>query len=258
MRLLDDLKIATVFLTRVPVLIAGDVPPGRIAGAMWAFPLIGLVHGAFGGLVYWGTLWATQNPFAAAALALALMIWATGAFHEDGLADTFDGLGGGLTRDRKLEIMRDSRIGSYGAAALVTALLLKAALIAALPGPAAAAVLAGSGALSRACAVLVAQALPHAAGDGKSKDAGRPDKGIAGWAAFLGIAAALAAILVSGLTSQNWLAMLPVAAAWAAAAAIVPVLRHQIGGQTGDTLGATQQLCEIVFLLALAALAAHT
>lgn len=258
MRPLDDLKIATVFLTRVPVRIEGDVPPGRIAGAMWAFPVVGLVHGAFGGLVYWGALAATQNPFAASALALAVMIWATGAFHEDGLADSFDGLGGGLTRERKLEIMRDSRIGTYGAAALVTVLLLKAALIAALPGFAAVLVLAGSGALSRACAIAVAFALPHAAEDGKSKDAGRPGQGVTVLAALIGVAASLAGITLAGVSAQPWLAPLPVLAALAAAGAIVPVLRRQLGGQTGDTLGATQQLCEIVFLLSLAVVAAHT
>lgn len=257
MRLWTDLKIAVVFLTRVPLHISGDVPPGRVAGAMWAFPVIGALHGLFGGAVFVAAFAVLHQPLAAAVIALCAMLLATGAFHEDGLADTADGLGGGHTKARKLEIMRDSRVGTYGAAALILSLMLRVALIAALPGAAAVAALAASGAWSRALGVVVAWRLPHAAPDGLSKDAGRPGSGAA-WAALIlaGGIAGMASPFV--LPQALWLITAPLAAAALMAAALGLASRAQIGGQTGDVLGAIQQTSEIVFLLALAAVHANT
>ncbi len=250
MRLLDDVKIATVFLTRLPVRIRGDVPPGRIAEAMWVFPVIGAAHGAFGGLVYWGAGAVGLNGLAAAALALAAMLWATGAFHEDGLADTFDGLGGGLTRERKLEILRDSRIGTYGASALILGLMLRAGAILSFDGLGAVAALAASGAWSRSLAVFVACLLPHAQAGGVSKDAGQPPLNVAVLA--LSVAAALGVLALAFGGFGPW-AALAVALSAAAAGSAALTAQRQLGGQTGDILGATQQIAEIAFLLALAA-----
>src|SRR6266849_5449991 len=134
-RLVSDLAISLAFCTRLPVWHPAPFGGPDIARASWAMPLAGVLVGAIGALAY-GLAHALGLPvLAAAALALAATLAATGCLHEDGLADTTDGLGGGATRERKLEIMRDSRIGTYGACALVLSLMLRWSALASIADP---------------------------------------------------------------------------------------------------------------------------
>ena len=183
-------------------------------------------------------MWLGLPPWPAAVVALATTIWLSGALHEDGLADVADGFGGGRTREAKLAIMRDSRIGSYGALALVLAVLARAGAIAALAEPAAvAAALVAAGAVSRGALPAVMAALPQARADGLAAKAGRPHPLRA--AAALLIAALIALVLLGGTAPAA------LAAGALAALAVALLARRQIGGHTGDVLGAVQQLTEI-------------
>src|SRR5579864_5025125 len=122
----DDLLIAAAFLTRMPIPTPA-VLPGRLAQASWAFPLVGVGVGLLGGLAYAFAAWLGLPTLAAALIAVAGTAALTGALHEDGLADTADGFGGGATPEAKLTIMRDSRNGAYGVLALIFSVALRAA-----------------------------------------------------------------------------------------------------------------------------------
>ena len=180
----------------------------------------------------------------AAGLALAAQVIVTGALHEDGLADLADGFWGGRDAARRLEIMRDSRIGSYGALALILGTGLRWQAIAALaeaPHRAALALIAVA-MISRLAPVVLLGLLPPARGDGMGRSAS---------------GAAVAAIMIAALLCLPWLALpgLPVAliAAGLVTLALARLARAKIGGQTGDVLGAGQQLAEIALLMGLAA-----
>src|SRR4051794_36461925 len=119
-----DLATAISFCTRIPLgTLAGDSP--NLARASWAMPVAGVIVGIAGALAYWIAFGLGLAPLAAAAVALAAMLLITGCLHEDGLADTADGFGGGTSRERKLEIMRDSRIGTFGVCALLISFALR-------------------------------------------------------------------------------------------------------------------------------------
>ncbi|WP_457772913.1 adenosylcobinamide-GDP ribazoletransferase [Phycobium rhodophyticola] len=185
------------------------------------------------------------KPEIAALLALALMVIQTGALHEDGLADVADGFWGGTTPARRLEIMKDSAIGSYGTLALILSLGLRGAALVALADHLAVALFTAA-ALSRAAMPAVMCALPNARSNGLSAHTGRPS------AATLLIALAIATLATILLTGWSALWLLPIAALTTLACA--KIAQAKIGGQTGDTLGATQQITEIATLLALSAL----
>jgi adenosylcobinamide-GDP ribazoletransferase len=241
-----DPLAALGLLTRLPVPVNGDRAMARGAAAAWAYPLAGAVVGGLGGAVHWFAVALGLPPTVAAGLTLAALVVITGALHEDGLADTADGLWGGWTPARRLEIMRDSRIGTYGVVALVLSLGLRAGALAALPGPAALPALIACGALSRAAMVTVWAALPPARRDGLSAGTGRPDPR----AAALGLALALSiAATLCGAPG-----MVAALAALAGAGLIGAIARAKIGGQTGDILGAAQQVAEIAALVVLVAL----
>src|SRR5712691_2786939 len=123
--LASDLTIGVLFCTRLPIPHSGPVAGTDVARASWAMPVAGALVGALGALTYWIAHRAGLPAALATALALAATMAATGCLHEDGLADTADGLGGGKDRARKLEIMRDSRIGTFGACALAISLILR-------------------------------------------------------------------------------------------------------------------------------------
>ena len=233
-----DLGGAFGLLTRLP--LGG---PGRGAASCPAWPVAGAAVGALAALAGWGALAAGLPAGWAAALVLAVQAAATGGLHEDGLADTFDGLMGGRDPARRLEIMRDSRIGSFGALALMLVVLARwSALVVLLPvAPWAVVAVA---AVSRAGMPLLMRALPAARPGGLSAMVGQPTARQV--ALTLSVAAALALPMV-------WpaLALVPVLGAvwlglglWA---------RARIGGQTGDILGASQQLAEAAALGLLAA-----
>jgi adenosylcobinamide-GDP ribazoletransferase len=239
----SDLKASIAFLTRLP--IPRQTPDGgsHLSRACWSFPIAGLVVGAIGAVVYAVSYKLGLTAWPSATLAVAATLAVTGALHEDGLADTADGFGGGAARDRKLEIMRDSRIGTYGVCALTLAILLRVGALASLAAPSAAAMalIAAHGA-ARATLPPFMVLVPPARSDGLSHDAGRPSQaqviiagvlGVLILAVFLGLAPGLAAsiMLLIVIALMAWLCT------W------------QIGGQTGDVLGALEQVSEIVVLL---------
>ncbi len=242
----DLLRAAFQFLTRLPVAPSRYDPDWLARGARY-FPLVGLAVATIQAAVLLAAaaLWPGPVP---AVLALAAGLLVTGAFHEDGLADTADGWGG-VTAERRLAIMTDSRIGTYGTVALVAALAIQAASLS-VPDPLlAAAALVGAGAVGRFAAVVVMARLPYAgAGRKVAHPAERPGRGelvIAGGVAATGLlplAILAPPSLVPALAGGALLAWLPVRG----------TLRL-LGGHTGDVLGAVATLFATGFLLGAAA-----
>jgi adenosylcobinamide-GDP ribazoletransferase len=239
-----DLGDALGFFTRLPAPRPDEagLDMNRIA---WAAPIAGAVVGAVGAAALGLARLFELPPLMNAALAIAAVVAATGALHEDGLADVSDGFGGGSTRARKLEIMRDSRIGAYGALALALALLIRVgAVTSALSAGflTAAAGLILSAAVSRAGALTPLALLDPARLDGAGAAAGRLGRRpfIWAWGVALVIAAALG-LLATGVIH----AAAGLVAGAAGAGAMTALARRQIGGQTGDVAGAAQQWAEI-------------
>ena len=242
-----DVVRAALFLTRLPVAPARFAGNGNLASASWAFPLIGAVVGATGALVYWIAWQAGLRAPPAAALALAATMATTGCLHEDGLADTADAFGGGSDRTHKLEIMRDSRIGAFGACALVMSLLLRWSALETIASPAAAATaLVAVHAAARAALPLFMRLVPPARADGLAKGAGCPS-----WpqVAIAGVVGTVILEIALGPLRGASAALLIVASCWSMA----QLALRQIGGQTGDVIGTLEQVNEIVALLAAAA-----
>lgn len=240
---LDDLRLALSFLTRIPM--GSFRHPGTLADAVWAFPLVGVIVGAIGGVVYYGAIEVGLWPMIAALLAVAAMTIATGALHEDGLADVADGFGGGATQSRKLEIMRDSRIGSYGVLALIFSVGLRATAIAAIgSAELAVAVIIAAAVAARAVLPSVMAVLPMARDDGLAHRAGQPGQVNATVSLMIG-----AGCLVFLLSPHFLLTVFVGGAAILSAMAMTMLARRQIGGQTGDVIGAAQQLAETAMLI---------
>jgi len=246
-----DIGDALRFFTRVPVGDPGASAPLDINRFAWAAPVAGAVVGLIGARARARTGPLGLPPLMRAGLATAALVAATGALHEDGLADVADGFGGGATRAMKLDIMRDSRVGAYGAIALTLALILRVgALTAALDGGfwRASLSLIAVAALSRAGALTPLALLGSARADGAGAAAGRLDRDAlaAAWGSALAIA------LVLGLVSLGLAhALVAALASGAAALAMVALARRAIGGQTGDVAGAAQQVAEIAAWCAL-------
>ena len=245
-----ELAAAFMLLTRLPVgwIARGDeVPPAEQARCVWAYPLVGLVVGGLGAGTYALCNRLGMPPALGAVWTLAAMVLATGALHEDGLADTADGFGGGRTPKRKLEIMRDSRIGSYGALALLLSLAARGAGIAALAHPARVApALVAAGALGRGGIGVLLLALPPARPDGLAAALGRSDPARTAAAPLIAAAAAVV-LLPLGVAAGA------VAAAGVTALALSALARREVGGYTGDVLGACAVAVECVVLTLLAA-----
>ncbi|HPD92795.1 MAG: adenosylcobinamide-GDP ribazoletransferase [Rhodobacter sp.] len=232
-------RAALTFLTRLPV---GRLEAGDFARAPGWFAAAGLVIGAAGAGVWWlaAAIW---PPVLAALAAVAAMLMITGALHEDGLADAFDGLGSGRPAERAMEIMRDSRIGSFGTLALALVLGARIAALVALGPLAPAAMIAGQG-LSRAGMTLMLRRGPYLRAQGTGSGMTGP-LGAGAWPLALAALAAAALTLWSG--------------GWALAPALLGlvlamlVLRgwaiRRLGGLTGDILGAAQVLGDLGFLL---------
>jgi adenosylcobinamide-GDP ribazoletransferase len=241
----EELKACVVFCTRLPLLPATPIAGGAIAKAAWAFPVAGLVVGFIGAVVYALAHKFGLPPWPAAALTVAATMLATGCLHEDGLADTADGFGGGKTREQKLDIMRDSRIGVYGVCALAIALIIRVGALASLPGAHAVVwALLASHAAARACMPALMLLLPPARGDGLSHDAGRPPADGVGIGVGIGIGFVILAVCLHvghGILALILLGVAVAAMAWLSA--------KEIEGQTGDVLGALEQAGEIVVLL---------
>ncbi|HTT78328.1 MAG TPA: adenosylcobinamide-GDP ribazoletransferase [Stellaceae bacterium] len=242
----DDFLIATGLLTVLPV-GATATEDGAIAAAAWAFPLVGAGVGGLAAIAFLVAETLGLAALPSGLLAVAAGIALTGAFHEDGLADTADGLGGGSDRAAKLAIMRDSRHGTFGILALVLSVALRAAALAALGDPLHAGLaLIAAHAASRGALPPVMRLSSPARPDGLAATAGRPSLAVAIAAAAIGAAVALA--MLGPRAGAIALALTSGAIALAAILA-----QRQIGGYTGDVLGLCQQLGEIVMLLAAAA-----
>jgi adenosylcobinamide-GDP ribazoletransferase len=216
---IEELTASVVFCTRLPLLRTAVINSGALAKAAWAFPVAGVLIGLIVAAVYGIAHRAGIPAWPAAALSVAATLLVTGCLHEDGLADTADGFGGGKTREQKLDIMRDSRIGTYGVCALIVALLLRVGVLASFFTTASVGwALLASHAGARASMMAFMFLVPPARRDGLSSDAGQPP-----------IVALILLVVVIALMA--WLS------------------RKQIGGQTGDVLGAVEQVSEIVILL---------
>jgi adenosylcobinamide-GDP ribazoletransferase len=241
--LVGDIKASISFCTRLPLPFAGQIESCDIARASWAVPVAGIVVGGAGGLVYAIAFGLWLPSALAAALALGATLLITGCLHEDGLADTADGLGGGRDRARKLEIMRDSRLGTYGACALAMSLLLRWAALAAMASPmAVASALIAAHVGARAALPVFMHFVPPARLDGLSAQAGQPPLGSAAVAILLGV-------LVLGAALGVAATMIGLILATCAGLFMAWLSLRQIGGQTGDVLGALEQITEIVILL---------
>ncbi|MER9841301.1 adenosylcobinamide-GDP ribazoletransferase [Mesorhizobium australicum] len=240
-QVLDDIALCLVFFTRLPLPVF-DYRGRGLAAAIWAAPIAGLVVGLIGAIVF-----ATAERFGlaigpSAALALVATVATTGCLHEDGLSDVADGFGGGKSRGRKLEIMRDSRIGAYGAVALALSLLIRWSALSQVVEPTQALfALVAAHAASRGVLGAFMHLLPPARSDGLSAGAGTVslETAIAGAVLgaipllLLGLGGATAALILLGLFF----------------AAFHALCLNQIEGQTGDAVGALQQLSEIAVLL---------
>lgn len=246
--------VALQFLTRLPVRLS-HFEPAWLNDCVRHFPLVGMLVGGVGAAVLVGAaqLW---PAWVAALLALAATVAFTGGFHEDGLADTFDALGGVVPREKALAIMKDSRIGSYGALALVLSLVLRAALLAVLatrPLVGAVAALVASHAFARAAAVGVMVSLPYG-GDAEHAKAKPLALAVAPRNLLVGLL--WCALLAGGLGAAGVPGarlLLAAAAALVVALGMRQWLKRRLGGYTGDGLGATEQLAEVAVLLAFTA-----
>ncbi len=237
-----DFRVAVSFLTRIPTGWIESMHAGDLTRAAWAFPVVGLLVGGISGGVLYLAAGQSLHTLLCALIALSLQALITGALHEDGLADVADGFGA-LAQSRILEIMRDSRIGSYGVLALVFSIAIRSAALASVPGPGMAwATMLAAAAASRGVLPLVMTMIAPARTDGLSHGAGRPSKrtscialGIGFIALFvcLPLQAAFAAILIGA-------PLITLVLLWAV---------RRLGGQTGDVLGALQQMTEIAVLI---------
>ncbi|WP_099866707.1 adenosylcobinamide-GDP ribazoletransferase [Pararhizobium haloflavum] len=253
---ITDIARAVAFLSRLPVpagFFVGD--DGRLTRVVRAFSLAGLIIALPQALAAAALMVIAAPDLVSAVLVLFVLVLTTGSLHEDGLADTADGLGAGGDRERALAVMKDSRTGVYGVVALVLTLALRAAALAALfailPPTALVLVLFAAACLSRAAMVWHWHMLPSARTTGVAAAAGRPDPGAARLALASGIVIAGSLIV---------LAMGPVASLVLLAAAALALFsftsrtRRRLGGHTGDTIGACQQIVETACLVCLALL----
>jgi adenosylcobinamide-GDP ribazoletransferase len=240
-QVVDDIALCLVFFTRLPLPVF-DFRGRSLAAAIWAAPVAGLVVGLIGAIVF-----ATAERFGlamgpAAALALVATVLTTGCLHEDGLSDVADGFGGGKSRGRKLEVMRDSRIGAYGAATLALSLLIRWSALSEFVDPTQALfALLAAHAASRGLLGAFMHLLPPARVDGLSVGAGTVSAETATAGAVLGAIPLLLLGLGGAVFALILLGLL--------FAAFRALCLNQIEGQTGDTIGALQQASEIAVLL---------
>lgn len=243
--LLKDIYASVVFLTRFPAPGWPDAATRPLASGMWAFPIAGVLVATVGGAVYILCDLLELPVMIAALFATVAMIIATGGLHEDGLADLADGIWGGSDAEKRLAIMSDSRIGAYGAIALIVSVAGRAAAIAAIGDPAFV-----LGALVAACAIsrglmpLVMACGNPAKSGGLGASAGTPTTG--GW----GGALLLSLVIVLIAAPADWLGCM--VAAVFGAGLIGWFAQRTLGGYTGDVLGASQQAAELFALAVIA------
>ncbi|SIQ07885.1 cobalamin-5'-phosphate synthase [Alkalispirochaeta americana] len=236
--------VALGFYTRIPVSSRVMAETHLLGPATAYFPAMGLITGGLAAAVWWGAH-LFFPPAVAILLSMAAAVLCTGAFHEDGLADTADGFGGGWTVEQKLEIMKDSRVGTYGLITLVLALLLRFHLLLALPAEGMVQTIIAVHVGARFAPVLVIALLPYVRADELSK--AKPiSKGVSPTSVLLALAITTGVTMAlrgrAGLLGLCTLMLLvPLAALF---------FRKHLGGYTGDTLGATEQVSELTLLAA--------
>ncbi len=243
--LLRDLASCFVLLTRLPMPKLPDAAFARGAQAVWGYGIVGAVLGMGATLLAVLSLAAGLPEVIVAGLVLGVFMLTTGAMHEDGLADTADGFWGGQTAEKRLSIMKDSHIGSFGTLALIVVTGIRWAAVSALLGTAPAALIACA-ALSRACMPVVMHVLPPARKEGLAQGVGRPSLATA--LLTLGLSVVLAFAAIGGETLPA------LAACLTATSLVIWMAKRKIHGQTGDVLGSTQQICEAAALCTLVAL----
>jgi len=250
---LDDLSTCLRFYTRLPAPAPGASDLAGFAKALRLLPLAGAIVGLVGGAAFLcARVIGLGAPLAAAFAVLALVL-TTGGLHEDGLADVADGFGGGASPARKLEIMRDSRVGAFGGLALAFTILLRVLAIGALGERSASLVLAAlvaSGAVSRLLGLMPLLLSFPARRDGAGAAMPRPTPAALRQAALLGGALALLPVFAGVSAAQAVAANL---AAFFGVLALTRLAQKQIGGYSGDVLGAAQQIAEIAILTGLSA-----
>ncbi|WP_219116612.1 adenosylcobinamide-GDP ribazoletransferase [Janthinobacterium sp. UMAB-56] len=241
--------IALQFFTRLPIPRWVGFAPDWLQHASRYFPLVGVVVAATSGAVYLLASWLLPSTMAVL-LAVAAGIYLTGAFHEDGFADMCDGFGGGLTRERVLEIMKDSRIGAYGAIGIVCLLAIKCAALASLPPAALVTTLFVAHPLSRLAAVSLIWLMDYARDEGKAKPMAQEMTTAEFFIAA--VCALLPAIACGVLGILDWAALvLAIMAAAGSAFWLGRKCQHRLQGYTGDCLGAVQQVAEVAIYLAI-------
>ncbi|MEP7203136.1 MAG: adenosylcobinamide-GDP ribazoletransferase [Ilumatobacteraceae bacterium] len=242
-----SLLAAIQFLTRIPIRLRRE--PNVAASIVW-FPVVGALVGAVVGGVAAG-LWFLVPPLVTAALAVVAGVLITGAFHEDGLADVADAFAGGTTIERRLEILKDSRHGSYGVAALCSSIVVRIVCLASFPGPRAMFLAAVSAhAVARSAAVGLMGVAPLASHRGLGADYGQSTTGANALSAIvLGLAIAAAAV--------GWWAAPLVAVVIITIVAVRWLSLRKIAGISGDVLGTCEQVTECLCFVVLAGLAAH-
>ena len=243
---LNDIRVAFALLTRLPLPYPPFDAKRPAAMAAWAYPLVGVGVALLMILTVWGAMAFGLPAQIAALLALLTALLTTGAMHEDGLADCADGFWGGWTPEQRLEIMKDSQIGTYGVLGLLVSFGVRWQAVVLLIETEALVALFTVAVLSRAAMVWMMHLLPNARRTGLSQQTGRPTD-VTVYAA-LGIGAASAVLSVGAA------AIILVMLVGAVTFALSKMARSKIGGQTGDVLGATQQVVECVLLITLVAL----
>jgi adenosylcobinamide-GDP ribazoletransferase len=242
---LTGLLAAIQFLTRIPIRLKRE--PSLSKTVAW-FPIAGALIGVVVGGAAAG-LWHVVPPLVAAAVAVTVGLLITGAFHEDGLGDVADAFGGGWTVERRLEILKDSRHGTYGVAAMCASIVVRMLALGSLPGPATMfAAAAATHIMGRVAAVGMAGTMPLATHSGLGADYGRgTSRGRAAASTVTGTA--LTALVV------GWWAAPLIAAALVAVLTTGALARRKIGGISGDVLGACEQVAECLCLVVLTGLA---
>lgn len=245
MKFIQPFLLALGFFSRIPVPSKPDFKPADMAGISAWFPLVGWIISICMGLVYLAAYQLLPHDVSIVCM-LAAGIWLTGALHEDGLADTADGLGGGLDKERALTIMQDSRIGSYGVLALAIMLLLKFTTLSAMSANVMLWAVVAGHSLSRLAGVVLMQTLPYVRPQGKGGNMTQPlTKRALAFAALTGLLPLLGAGWFMHVIYLPLVLILVLLIGWWFRA----MLQRRLGGYTGDCVGAMQQMTEITFYM---------
>ncbi len=240
----QDFMVVLVFLTRLPIKPGFTFDMSALKTACRAFALIGLIVGGASGTVYILAAYMGLPLLVSAILAMAVQIIVTGALHEDAIGDVADGFGGGADKEKKLAIMRDSRVGTYAVTALIIVIGLKIAVLGSMPDPLLGfAFLVVAATLSRGMMTWALYLMPTAREDGLGHGAGRPD-------IIAPLVSTVICVLIAILVLGPQLGAIALMSGIIGASLMGMIANRQIGGQTGDVLGAIQQMSEIFILVA--------